>query len=111
MKTINTPREELICGKIDLIITLIQNNNLLNALEIINYIRDDAEKMEQKLISRKKEVKTQDIIRNFSDQKIASIANEKFEILNNDKGENPYGEGKFDGFIEGVLYIQKLLNE
>jgi len=52
----NTPREELICGKIDLCIQAIQNNDPVTAIEYLSYIRHDAMRMEQKLIHRKRQV-------------------------------------------------------
>ena len=55
MKDINTPRDELICGKIDLCIQAIQNNEPVTAIELLGDIRYDAQRMEQKLIERKKQ--------------------------------------------------------
>ncbi len=54
-KTINTPREELICGKLDLLIDLIKDNNKVDAIYLIEDIRHDAQRMEAKLIIRKQE--------------------------------------------------------
>lgn len=51
-----TPREELICGKLDLLFDLIVNGDRIKAIDILSDIRHDAERMEQKLISRKQEV-------------------------------------------------------
>lgn len=56
-KNIHTPREELICGKLDLLTKAIQNNDLITALDLIPDIRYDAERMESKLILRKQEVR------------------------------------------------------
>lgn len=56
-KTINTPRDELICGKLDLLATLIKEDNKVDAMYLIEDIRHDAQKMEAKLIARKKQVK------------------------------------------------------
>ena len=56
-KTINTPREELICGKLDLLTEAVIEGRKFDAIDLIGYIRDDAERMEYKLISRKQEVR------------------------------------------------------
>lgn len=54
-KTINTPREELICGKLDLLADLIKEGNKVDAMYLIEDIRHDAIRMEAKLIIRKQE--------------------------------------------------------
>ncbi len=54
-KTINTPREELICGKLDLLTDLIKEDNKVDAIYLIEDIRNDAQRMEAKLIIRKQE--------------------------------------------------------
>ena len=56
MKTINTPRHELICGKIDECVSAVRVANYVNAMDYLGYIRSDAQRMEQKLITRKEEV-------------------------------------------------------
>lgn len=56
-KTVNTPREELICGKLDALIQAILDEDKFLCIDLVGYIRDDAERMEQKLILRKHEVK------------------------------------------------------
>lgn len=53
MKDVFTVREELICGKIDKVIELLQENKIVDAIEMMDLIRYDAIRMEQKLISRK----------------------------------------------------------
>lgn len=55
-KNINTPREELICGKLDVLFNLILDGNKVDAIEYLQDIRHDAQRMEQKLIIRKQEV-------------------------------------------------------
>jgi len=55
-KNINTPREELICGKLDYLTKAVIAGDKFTAIDLINSIRIDAEKMEQKLIMRKHEV-------------------------------------------------------
>ena len=54
-KTVNTPREELICGKLDLLTTAIIEDRKFDAIDLVNDIRNDAQRMEAKLIIRKKE--------------------------------------------------------
>ncbi len=54
-KNINTPREELICGKLDCLTRAVVAGEKFTAIDLINSIRTDAERMEQKLIMRKHE--------------------------------------------------------
>ena len=54
-KNINTPREELICGKIDLLTKAVIEGRKFDAIDLINDIRNDAQRMEAKLILRKQE--------------------------------------------------------
>ena len=56
-KTVNTPREELICGKLDLLTTAIIEDRKFDAIDLINDIRTDAQRMEAKLIIRKQEAR------------------------------------------------------
>ena len=56
-KNINTPREELICGKLDLLLTAIVEGRQFDAIDLINDIRTDAQRMEQKLIMRMQEAR------------------------------------------------------
>jgi hypothetical protein len=71
MKTIFTPRDELVCGKLDKIQTELQKlgaipdikYRIARLLYTLNEIRYDCERMESKLIERKVEVKKlEDII-------------------------------------------------
>ena len=55
-KDIFTPREELICGKLDMLADAIRAGDLLLALAYVEECRYDATRMEQKLIERKQEV-------------------------------------------------------
>jgi hypothetical protein len=60
-KSIHTPRDELICGKIDAaeeIVKLATGSvpDAVRLLHLLASIRHDAERMEAKLASRKKEV-------------------------------------------------------
>ncbi len=56
-KTINTPREELICGKLDFLLKAVIAGEKFTAIDLINSIRTDAERMERKLIMRKQEAR------------------------------------------------------
>ena len=55
MKTINTPREELICGKLDALFELVKKEKRADMAELVHEIRHDAQRMEAKLIIRKEE--------------------------------------------------------
>jgi hypothetical protein len=67
-KNIHTPRDELICGKLDKIIeklTEIQaislkknTETIVEIIDIVNDVRSDAERMEAKPIFRKQEAET-----------------------------------------------------
>lgn len=54
-KTIHSKREDLICGKIDLAQEIAVKLNHIELLELLDSIRYDAVRMEQKLIIRKQE--------------------------------------------------------
>ena len=54
-KNIRTPREELICGKLDLLTAAIMEARKFDAIDLVNDIRADAQRMEAKLIIRKQE--------------------------------------------------------
>lgn len=56
-KTIHSKREDLICGKIDLAQEIAVKLNHIELLELLDSIRYDAVRMEQKLIIRKQEAK------------------------------------------------------
>jgi|694.fasta_scaffold00011_82 hypothetical protein len=56
-KTIHAKREDLICGKIDLAQDMAIKLKSIELLELLDSIRYDAVRMEQKLISRKQESK------------------------------------------------------
>lgn len=55
MKTINTPRDEFVCGKLDLLEEKLRLLGLVELLYITGDIRHDCERMEAKLASRKTE--------------------------------------------------------
>ena len=54
-KTHFTPRDELICGKIDKAVEVARALHSVELVELLADIQHDAERMEQKLISRKEE--------------------------------------------------------
>lgn len=54
-KDIHTPREELICGKIDQAVEACQREDVVRAIDLLDMIRHDAERMEAKLIWYKRE--------------------------------------------------------
>ena len=56
-KTIHSKREDLICGKIDLAQEIAVKLKNIELLELLDSIRYDAIRMEQKLIIRKQEAK------------------------------------------------------
>jgi hypothetical protein len=55
-KTIHTPRDELVCGKLDALEDKLRGLGLVELLYLSSDIRRDCERMEAKLISRKEEV-------------------------------------------------------
>ena len=57
-KNIHTPREDLICGKLDLLTEAIIDGRKVDAIDLVNDIRNDAQRMEAKLIIRKQEACT-----------------------------------------------------
>ena len=58
-KNIFTPRDELVCGKIDKSEQIAKSLGSLDLIDLLHDIRFDCERMEQKLISRKEEAKEQ----------------------------------------------------
>ena len=54
-KNIYTPRDELICGKLDMAEDIARSLKSVELIELLADIRHDAERMEQKLIQRKAE--------------------------------------------------------
>lgn len=55
-KNIHTPREELVCGKIDKLEDHLAKLGISDLAYLISEIRNDCERMEAKLADRKKEV-------------------------------------------------------
>ena len=58
-KNIFTPRDELVCGKIDKSEQIAKSLGSLDLIDLLHDIRFDCERMEQKLISRKEEAEEQ----------------------------------------------------
>ena len=56
-KNIFTPRNELVCGKLDSAETIAVSLENIELIDLLHDIRFDCERMEQKLISRKEEAK------------------------------------------------------
>ena len=54
-KTIHTPRDELVCGKLDALEDRLRELGLVELLYLVSDIRWDCERMERKLISRKED--------------------------------------------------------
>ena len=52
-KTIHTPRDELVCGKLDLLEDRLRELGLVECLHLAGDIRHDCERMEAKLVERK----------------------------------------------------------
>ena len=55
-KNIHTPRDELVCGKLDTLEDRLRELGLVDLLYLSADIRHDCERMEAKLASRKHEV-------------------------------------------------------
>lgn len=55
-KTIYTPREELVCGKLDVLEDMARKLQSVEMLDLLRDVRHDCERMEAKLVSRKDEV-------------------------------------------------------
>ena len=58
-KNIFTPRNELVCGKLDSAETIAVSLENIELIDLLKDIRFDCERMEQKLISRKEEAEEQ----------------------------------------------------
>ena len=82
-KNIFTPRDELVCGKLDKAEQIAKSLGSLDLIDLLHDIRFDCERMEQKLISRKEEAKEQAAIdekkRVVLLQKVVERLNEKIQ--------------------------------
>jgi len=58
-KNIFTPRDELVCGKIDRAEQIAKSLGSLDLIDLLHDIRFDCERMDQKLIFRKEEAEKQ----------------------------------------------------
>jgi len=56
-KTWATPRDELVCGKLDVLQHMAKNAGSIEMLDLIKDVRHDCERMEQGLIRRRDEVR------------------------------------------------------
>lgn len=73
-KTVWTPRDELVCGKLDRAYEIAINFESIELLDLLADIRHDCERMEQKLISRKKEAEKLNAPANIQQQVQADSA-------------------------------------
>lgn len=65
-KTVFTPRNELVCGKLDELFDAIVAGEKERACYLVEYVRHDCERMEAKLIARKSdEIRLVCIVRNI----------------------------------------------
>lgn len=55
-KTAFTPRDQLVCGKLDALWEAVHSGDKLRSCELISAIQRDCERMESKLVLRKAEV-------------------------------------------------------
>ena len=82
-KNIFTPRDELVCGKIDKSEQIAKSLGSLDLIDLLHDIRFDCERMEQKLISRKEQAEEQAVIdekkRVALLQKVVERLNEKIQ--------------------------------
>ena len=82
-KNIFTPRNELVCGKLDSAETIAVSLENIELINLLHDIRFDCERMEQKLISRKEEAEEQAAIdekkRVALLQKVVERLNEKIQ--------------------------------
>jgi hypothetical protein len=52
-KNLFTKREELVCGKLDELAEILITFDSVRGIELVNSIREDCERMENKLLNRK----------------------------------------------------------
>jgi hypothetical protein len=57
-KNIHTPRDEMVCGKLDMLEDRLRELGEVELLYLVSDIRNDCERMEAKLVSRKHEVES-----------------------------------------------------
>ena len=78
-KNIFTPRNELVCGKLDSAETIAVSLENIELIDLLKDIRFDCERMEQKLISRKEEAEEQTVI---EEKKRVALLQKVVERLN-----------------------------
>ena len=78
-KNIFTPRNELVCGKLDSAETIAVSLENIELIDLLKDIRFDCERMEQKLISRKEQAEEQSAI---DEKKRVALLQKVVERLN-----------------------------
>jgi len=99
-KNIFTPRDELVCGKIDRAEQIAKSLGSLDLIDLLHDIRFDCERMEQKLISRKEEAKEQASI---DEKKRVALLQKVVERLNEKIQGNGIDCGMSDNYKEFIL--------
>ena len=99
-KNIFTPRDELVCGKIDRAETIAVSLENIELIDLLHDIRFDCERMEQKLISRKEEAKEQAVI---DEKKRVALLQKVVERLNEKIRGNGIDGGMSENYRELIL--------
>ena len=99
-KNIFTPRDELVCGKIDKSEQIAKSLGSLDLIDLLHDIRFDCERMEQKLISRKEEAKERAAI---EEKKRAALLQKVVERLNEKIQGNGIDCGMSDNYRDLIL--------
>ena len=99
-KNIFTPRDELVCGKIDKSEQIAKSLGSLDLVDLLHDIRFDCERMEQKLISRKEEAEEQSSI---DEKKRVALLQKVVERLNAKFAEHDIEEGISDNYRDLIL--------
>ena len=97
-KNIFTPRDELVCGKIDKSEQIAKSLGSLDLIDLLHDIRFDCERMEQKLISRKEEAKV-----SIDEKKRVALLQKVVERLNAKFAEHDIEEGISDNYRDLIL--------
>jgi len=99
-KNIFTPRDELVCGKIDKSEQIAKSLGSLDLIDLLHDIRFDCERMEQKLISRKEEAEEQASI---DEKKRVALLQKVVERLNEKIQGNGIDCGMSDNYRDLIL--------
>ena len=99
-KNIFTPRNELVCGKLDSAETIAVSLENIELINLLHDIRFDCERMEQKLISRKEEAEEQSSI---DEKKRVALLQKVVERLNAKFAEHDIEEGISDNYRDLIL--------